>query len=222
MAKPGGVRADAGGDQLAHQTGFPSAGSPAVPPPRAGVRPSAIPVPGPFLPGACGGRQARPARRGARGVTSEALLFPVPDGSRLAFTSAGRPASPAGRTGGMAAAGLAPGIPGSRVVAGLHEGEPAAQQTYRAPSRNAANAPADNPPDADTLPVRALRPGLRPRPGEEPAGDADESVESGARETGPGCCRRRVGITRNTGNVQAGVGHRRLPPPPARSRQRRL
>jgi len=41
------------------------------------------------------------------------------------------------------------------------------------PFPNGANAPADNPEDADTLPARALRPDLRRCPGEPAPGDTD-------------------------------------------------
>jgi hypothetical protein len=74
-------------------------------------------------------------------------------------------------------------------------------------SRNGANAPADNPEDADTLPARGLRPDLSRRGGEAPVGEAAVcEVAAGASEPGAG--------SRGTpGMSQPGSDIARLPPP---------
>jgi len=89
-------------------------------------------------------------------------------------------------------------------------GELSAHAAEEAPaSRNGANAPADNPEDADALPARALRPGLPRRAAELPAGEAaavGTAVEAGVPAPAEG--------SRATpGMSQPGSAIARLPPP---------
>jgi hypothetical protein len=63
-------------------------------------------------------------------------------------------------------------------------------------SHNGANAPADNPEDADTLPVRALRPDFARRGGEPaPVGEDAEPSDEAAAATSGGSSRGTPGIS---------------------------
>jgi hypothetical protein len=102
-----------------------------------------------------------------------------------------------------------PGEPvaGEPTLAAVSPGALADQAAEGSPaSRNGANAPADNPEDADTLPARALRPGFARRDGEAVAGGAAAGGEAAASAPGEGS----RGIP---GMSQPGSVIARLPPP---------
>jgi hypothetical protein len=73
-------------------------------------------------------------------------------------------------------------------------------------SHNGANAPADNPEDADTLPGRALRPDLARRGGEPaPVGEDAESSDEAAAATSGGSSRGTPGMSQPGSDIAASL-----------------